>query len=137
MKAFLLFFLFVVVSGVIYSQEKDSFSPAELAEAQLIAYNKGDIDAFMEVFHEEISIWNFGEDTSRFEGHQTVWEVYATLFENSPNLNSKVVNRTIIGDKVLDYEYITGRGGDNPPFFLIMIYEIKDNKIWKATSIRE
>lgn len=137
MKAFLLFFLFVVVSGVIYCQEKDSFSPAELAEAQLIAYNKGDIDAFMEVFHEEISIWNFGEDTSRFEGHQNVWEVYATLFENSPNLNSKVVNRTIIGNKVLDYEYITGRVGDNPPFFLIMIYEIKDNKIWKATAIRE
>lgn len=137
MKAFLLFFLFVVVSGVIYSQEKDSFSPAEITEAQLIAYNNGDIDAFMEVFHQDISIWNFGEDTPRFEGHQTVWEVYATLFENSPNLNSKVVNRTIIGDKVLDYEYITGRGGDNPPFFLIMIYEIKDNKIWKATAIRE
>jgi hypothetical protein len=135
-KGLLLFFALLFSVTLLGQAEKEN-TPAEIVEAQLVAYNVGDIDAFMAVFHDDISIWNFGDEKPRVEGFEQVKNIYAQLFEASPNLHSKVVNRTIIGNKVLDYEYISGRGGDKPPFFLIMVYEIKDNKIWKATAIRE
>lgn len=131
------FIITVLISLNVLGQTEKELTPAEIVEAQLVAYNNGDIDAFMAVFHEDISIWNLGDDKPGVKGFDKVKDVYANLFEVSPELHSKVVNRTIIGNKVLDYEYITGRGGDKPPFFLIMIYEIKENKIWKATAIRE
>jgi hypothetical protein len=129
----------MLVGMFVFAQEdKQELTPAELAEAQLIAYNNGDVESFMAVFHEDISIWNFGDNEPQVKGFEEVKKIYAALFEASPNLNSKVVNRTIIGNKVLDYEYITGRGGNfNEPFFLVMIYEMKEGKIWKATAIRE
>lgn len=139
MRSCLLCIISLLFAAQLQAQEEvKELTPAELAEAQLIAYNNGDIESFMAVFHEDISIWNFGDTEPRVQGFDAVKKVYAALFEASPNLHSKVVNRTIIGNKVMDYEYITGRGGDdNAPFFLVMIYEMKDGKIWKATAIRE
>lgn len=137
MKVVGVLLFFICFTSNFFAQDDTVMTPAELAEAQLIAYNNGDVESFMAVFHEDISIWNLGDTIPRFEGFENVKKVYAELFEKSPNLHSKVVNRTIIGNRVLDYEYITGRGGDNPPFFLVMIYEVKEGKIWKATAIRE
>ena len=123
--------------SLLFAFSQQAMTPAEIAEAQLIAYNNGDVESFMKVFHEEISIWNYGDSEPRISGFENVKKVYKDLFESSPNLHSEVINRSVIGNKVLDYEYITGRNGNSEPFFLIMIYEIKDNKIYKATSIRK
>ena len=114
-----------------------SFSPATIVEHQLNAYNAGDIDAFMEVFHVDIQIFEFGKSAPSVSGHEAVKNVYNELFNASPNLNSVVINRSVIGNKVIDYEFITGRNNSPEPLYLVMIYEIKDNKIYRATSIRQ
>lgn len=111
--------------------------PQVVVENQLIAYNEGDIDAFMAVFHQDIQVYQYGNETPIAEGWDNVRAIYADLFQKSPNLHSTLLNRTVIGNKVLDYEYIVGRAGSDEPLFLVMIYEIKDGKIYKATSIRE
>lgn len=124
--------------SITYAQSTpERLTPAEIVEQQLIAYNKGDIDAFMAVFHPDISLVEFGQSTPSVIGFEEVKKVYASLFERSPELNSIVLNRSVIGTKVIDYEYITGRNGSNEPLWLVMIYEIKDGKIYKATALRE
>jgi len=124
-------FLFAIISFISFTQ-----SPSEVAEAQLKAYNAKDIDAFMAVFSEDVTLWNLGDSLPWSSGSTRTREIYSNLFNSSPDLNSEVLSRTVIGNKVLDYERITGRkGGD--VLFLIMVYEIKDGKIFRATAIRQ
>lgn len=130
MKA-LINILFIIIAFTSFSQ-----SPSDVAEAQLKAYNAGDIDAFMAVFSEDITLWNLGDSTPWASGVDQVGSIYEKLFASSPELHSEVLSRTVIGNKVLDYERITGRkGGD--VLFLIMVYEIRDGKIFRATAIRK
>lgn len=124
-------FLFVIISFTSFTQ-----LPSDVAEAQLKAYNAHDIDAFMAVFIEDITLWNLGDSIPWASGAEQVSTIYAKLFASSPDLHSEVLTRTVIGNKVLDYERITGRAGGDV-FFLIMVYEIKDGKIFRATAIRK
>lgn len=125
---------FISCCNFTFSQQD---SPLHLAQAQLDAYNKGDIDAFMKCFHEDISIWQLGAEAPSIDGFDAVKNAYKELFEASPDLYCEVINRSAVGNKVLDYEKVTGRKGSDKTLFLIMIYEIKDGKIWKCTSVRE
>jgi hypothetical protein len=114
-----------------------SQTPDQIVQQQLEAYNLRDIDAFMEVFHADIELWTLGENSPSKEGWEIVKSAYLELFKNSPALNSKVLNRTVIGNKVIDYECISGRNGAEDVIYLVMIYEVKDGKIWKAWALRE
>jgi hypothetical protein len=123
--------LFTIISFISFTQ-----SPTDIAEAQLKAYNARDIDAFMAVFSDDITLWNLGDSIPRASGAEQVSTIYTKLFASSPDLHSEVLSRTVIGNKVLDYERITGRK-DGEVLFLIMVYEIKNGKIFRATAIRE
>ena len=139
MRFFLLtsFFCFFIVNFSFTQNNSESAqSPMMLAQKQLDAYNNGDIEAFMEVFHEEISIWDFNANSPSIDGFENAKKRYKDLFNSSPNLHCEVVNRSAIGNKVLDYEIVTGIRGSDEVVTLIMVYEIKDGKIWKATAIR-
>jgi hypothetical protein len=111
-------------------------TPAQVVETQLHAYNSGDIDRFMSVFSEDITLWNLGDTIPWATGYERVKEVYKHLFDASPNLHSTVVNRSIIGNKVIDYERIIGRNSGDV-LNLVMIYEVRDGKIFRATAVRE
>lgn len=121
-----------LISFMTYSQTVD-----QVVQQQLEAYNRRDIDAFMAVFHADIELWTFGEDSPSKEGWENVRSVYLDLFDNSPELNSQLLNRTIFGNRVIDYERISGRKGAKEEICLVMIYEVKDGKIWKAWALRE
>lgn len=116
-----------------------SQSPREVVQDQLEAYNNKDINAFMNVFSSDIELWTLGDTIPSVKGFDAVKNVYADLFQKSPNLHSEVINRTIIGNKVIDYEIISGRSGSKKgkPLYLIMIYEVRDGKIFRATAVRK
>jgi hypothetical protein len=111
-------------------------SPVEVVQLQLEAYNRGNIDDFMAVFSEDIELWTLGESQPWSKGFDAVKSVYSNLFKNSPDLYSVVLNRSVIGNKVIDYERITGRNGGDE-LMLVMIYEVRDGKIFRATAVRE
>jgi hypothetical protein len=111
-------------------------TPEQVVQLQLEAYNAGDIDKFMSVFSDDIELWTFGEAQPWAKGKDAVTKVYAKLFENSPELHSEIITRTVIGNKVIDYERITGRNGGDV-LSLVMIYEVRDGKIFRATAVRE
>ena len=126
----MLFFMFLI--SHLRSQTHD-----QVVQQQLEAYNKRDIDSFMMVFHQEIELWSLGSEAPNAVGWENVKKLYADLFTLSPELNSTVLNRSVIGNKVIDYERISGRKGTSEDVFLVMIYEIKDGLIWKAWALRE
>lgn len=119
-------------SFMTYSQTVD-----QVVQQQLEAYNSRDIDSFMAVFHPEVELWTLGAEAPNAVGWENVKKLYADLFTISPELKSTVLNRSVIGNKVIDYERISGRKGAKEDVFLVMIYEIKDGLIWKAWAVRE
>jgi hypothetical protein len=127
---------FAIILALIIMKSMNTPTPEQVVQIQLEAYNERDIDKFMSVFSDDIELWTLGESQPWAKGKDSVRAVYANLFKNSPELNSQVLNRSVIGNKVIDYERITGRNGGDV-LFLVMIYEVRDGKIFRATAIRE
>jgi hypothetical protein len=107
-------------------------SPAKIVQKQLDAYNARDIDAFMATYTKDIKLINF-PDKESLKGQQKMRESYASYFDATPDLNCKIKNRIIIGNKVIDEEYITANGQN---FSAVAIYEVENGKIAKVTFIQ-
>ena len=110
-------------------------SPGAVVQAQLEAYNAGELDAFMATFHPEAELFSIGNATPRAQGRDAVRAIYADLFARSPDLHSELMHRAILGNRVIDHERITGREGGEV-LELIMVYEVEDGGIRRAWSIR-
>ncbi len=134
MKKSIYFFLFF---SFLISCESDPVSQQEkIVQEQLDAYNERNIDRFMTVFSADPVVLNYPGDQVLASGRTATRALYQKLFDNSPNLHSRLVNRTVIGQKVLDYESITGRDGNPEAIELVIIYEIKNGKIDRCMVIR-
>lgn len=101
------------------------------------AYNARDLDVFMTFFDEDIEMYNFHAENSSAKGLKEVRSIYKNMFDASPMLHSKILNRIVFDNKVIDYEFITGAYGKAEPFELVFIYEIRDGKIFRTTAIRK
>jgi len=108
----------------------------EIVQQQLEAYNKRDLKTFASLHAEEVQLYNYGEDTPFLTSRSKVIEVYGDVFQNSPTLHSKLINRIVFDNKVIDHEIISGRKGV-PTFELIALYEIENDLIQKVTFIRK
>ncbi|MEL6988875.1 MAG: amidohydrolase family protein, partial [Bacteroidota bacterium] len=71
-------------------------SPEELAQQQLNAYNLRDIDAFLEPYSDTVKIFGF-PDQPMMEGKEAMRKGYEGMFENTPNLHCKLLNRIVQG----------------------------------------
>jgi hypothetical protein len=80
-------------------------------EAQLLAYNARDVDAFLKCYTADCLIED-GAGQKLMQGHAVMRERYVAMFAASPKLHCVVVHRTRIGRYVLDEEEITGRVPD-------------------------
>ena len=107
-------------------------SPEFIVNEQLKAYNSRNIEAFVETYSENIKIYNFPK-TLTIEGNDNLKTRYAPYFDETPNLNATILNRIIIGNKVIDKERVTA---NENVFYVIAIYEVENNKITKVTFIR-
>lgn len=112
-------------------------NPEQVVQKQLEYYNNLDIDGFMSVIDPKITIHEFSDGKVLINGFDDCKKFYAKLFDESPNLHSKIVTRTVLGNKVIDHEYITGRNGSDIPTELVLIYEVKNDKIYNITVIRK
>lgn len=131
LNVFVLLFLFSFLS---FAQD---LTPAEIVEKQLKAYNERNIDDFLNCFSDQAAVFELGDTVPRIQGKIQLMDVYGSMFEKSKGLNSLVLNRTVIGNRVIDYERISGISGKNEDVFLIMIYEVSEGKIVKAFVLRE
>lgn len=132
MKNLLTFFL--ILTTVSLSAQ---MTPEEVVQKQLETYNNRDIDGFMSVIDQNVTLHDFSTGEITLKGFDACKKVYAALFETSPKLHSKILTRTIFDNKVIDHEYITGRKGSDTPIELVLIYEVNLEKITKITVLRK
>jgi len=108
-------------------------TPLELVEHQLAAYNARDLDRFLEVFSDDIEVIRLPAMTPSIVGKAPLARFYAENRFNLPDLHARIVNRMVMGSKVVDHESITGIGPE--PLEIIVIYSIEDGlirRMWSA-----
>lgn len=114
-----------------------TLTPEQVVQKQLDTYNARDLEGFMSVMSEDVSLVNFEDGSLIAEGFENVKTIYKGLFEGSPELHSTLKNRMVFGNQVIDHESITGRMGQKDIIELIVIYEVNDEqKIEKITVLR-
>src|ERR1700761_8539868 len=108
--------------------------PATVVQRQLEAYNAKDIEALLAVYAEDAEVF---EHPSKLvaSGTAALRERYVARFAE-PNLRATLLNRTVMGNVVVDYEEVVRTFPEGPgKIKLIMIYEVKDGRIAKAWTI--
>lgn len=132
MKKIFLAKLFMLIMITAMSQE--NASPLSVVQAQLDAYNKQDVEAFVSVFAPDVKIFNqIGDTTASMTGREAVKKRYADLFAKYPKNYSTLAGRIVQGDFVIDHEVITGREKETR---IVAIYEVKNGLIIRCWFIR-
>ena len=104
----------------------------EIVQQQFDAYNTRDIDGFLQTYAEDVQLYNFPAEM-RSRGQKEMRDSYAEFFESTPDLNGEIKNRIVIGNKIIDEEYITANGNS---FSAVVIYEVENGKIAKVTFLQ-
>ncbi|MEM1257030.1 MAG: nuclear transport factor 2 family protein [Bacteroidota bacterium] len=107
-------------------------SPRHIVEKQLEAYNARDIEGFAATYTQDVELFNFPNDRIG-KGKEHLIKTYKAFFEATPDLHCEIKNRIIMGNKVIDEEYLTVNGQN---FSAVAIYEVKNGKIAKVTFIQ-
>ncbi len=107
-------------------------SPEIIVQKQLDAYNARDIEAFLDTYSDDVELFNFPNQSSS-KGKEAMRKGYQGFFEATPDLHCEIKNRIVIGNKVIDEEYITANGSN---FSAVAIYEVENGKIAKVTFLR-
>ena len=129
---FLLIAIITSVTG--FTQNRTA---VEVVQENLDFYNNRNIDGFMSSFSKDIKIYNLGNAKPSAVGLYKVRKIYTKLFDNSPKLHSTILKRIVFDNKVIDHESITGRNGLKEVLELVLIYEVKNDKIFKITVLRK
>ncbi|NRB82546.1 MAG: nuclear transport factor 2 family protein [Winogradskyella sp.] len=111
---------------------KASSNPELIVNKQLEAYNKRDVEEFAKTYAKDIKLYSFPDELTS-EGNDALKKRYDTMFKSVPDLNAEIVNRIVLGNKVIDKEKVTINGNI---FYAIAIYEVKDGLISKVTFIQ-
>lgn len=114
------------------NNSKTTSNPEVIVDKQLEAYNKRDIDAFVNTYSVDIKLYTFRNEATTL-GQAALRRQYASFFERAPDLNAEIVNRIVLGNKVIDKEKIIVNGRI---FYAVAIYEIEDGLISKVTFIQ-
>ena len=120
------------ISSMTFIHDSVHAEVENIVQRQLDAYNARDIDRFMDTYSEDVKLFNY-PDELQSEGQEKMRKNYKAFFEATPDLNCEIKNRMVIGNKVIDEEFITVNGST---FSAVAIYEISNDKIAKVTFLR-
>lgn len=129
----------VFVQGQVSSQPlRDTpnnhvLSPLAAAKAQLEAYNKRDLAAFVAVFADDVRVYREPKREPVIVGKLAFTEVYRQRFQ-TPGLRAEILNRIELGNKVIEHERVYGIS--EQPTDIAVIYEVIDGKIQNVWFFR-
>lgn len=123
----------VINKGIAFKPDSvRKFSPEELADQQLLAYNAHNLEAFLIPYAEDVEIYDLGDGIPKVKGKEAMRKQYNFL-STVKILHCKLVNRMVQDNYVIDHEEITGRQGK---FYGIAVYEVMNGKIAKVWFTR-
>ena len=105
----------------------------DVVQRQVDAYNAHDLDRFVAEFSDTVVVYRLPATEPAIVGKVKFAEFYATQRFNLPYLHAEIVNRIVMGNKVIDHERITGVR--TKPFEMVVIYEIADHLIQRVWSL--
>lgn len=108
----------------------DTNEVTDLIEKQIAAFNARDIAGFLACYAADARILD-AAGSLMAEGFEGMRQMYAPLFENSPDLHADITNRIHIGGWVVDDEHSTGFVMPGYPTELraVVVYHVVDGKI--------
>lgn len=110
-------------------------SPIELAQRQLDCYNAHDLEGFLAVYAEDAKLYGLLDGTLIAEGREAMRERYRQRFEVD-KVHAKLVNRMVIGSRVIDHEEVTMESSDRA-VHAAAIYETSEGLIRAAWFVNE
>ncbi|MBL7728686.1 MAG: nuclear transport factor 2 family protein [Dinghuibacter sp.] len=123
----------LVLAGIVYSSllcAQEKTVAEQLAQQQLDAYNKHDIEAFLAPYSDSVAVYMFPNQLM-YKGKANMRKEYADMFAGTPDLNCQLVNRIVLKNTVIDQEKVVF-DKNRPPLEAIAIYTIENNKIAKV-----
>lgn len=85
-------------------------TPLQCVELQFEAYNQRDLPRFLSAFADNIRSIRLPDMTLMIEGKAAYGEFYASQRFIHVGLRAELLNRMVIGNKVIDHELIHGLG---------------------------
>ena len=102
-------------------------SPTEAVQGQLEAYNNRDLERFLMYFAETVQVFRPPVPEPSLSGKATLAAFYAQERFNRPHLHAELLNRMVLGNKVIDHERI--HGVRDEPFEIAVVYEVQHGLI--------
>jgi Uncharacterized conserved protein len=97
-------------------------NPEAVVQRQLEAYNARDLERFLAEYSEDIRVCRPPAVEPTIVGKEAFGKFYATQRFNHAGLHAELVNRMVLGSKVIDHERISGVR--EQPFELAVVYEV-------------
>ncbi|AMC35509.1 nuclear transport factor 2 family protein [Janthinobacterium sp. B9-8] len=95
-------------------------SPAQLAQDQLDAYNAKDLDAFCACYSADVKVWWPPAARPSMQGLDQFKARYAASSFANLQQRAEVSQRIVMGNKVVDHEWVYGRSDE--PEAVVVIY---------------
>ncbi|MBL0088926.1 MAG: nuclear transport factor 2 family protein [Ideonella sp.] len=102
-------------------------SPEAIVQAQVEAYNRQDMAAFLDSFHADAEFIRWPHEVL-FKGHDAFRQRYDELWARAPQLRAEINQRIVVGRFVTDLEQLVGHpDGARAP--LQVLYETEGGRI--------
>ena len=108
-------------------------TPLELVQLQLDAYNSRDLATFLTAFSDRVQSYRLPDMTLVLDGKEAFGAFHATNRFVHEGLRADLVNRMVVGNRVIDHELIHGLGPE--PMETAVIFEVVDGLIEKVFAI--
>jgi hypothetical protein len=100
---------------------------AILVQRQLDAYNAHDLQAFVATYSDDVAVFRVPATSPTISGKQALSDFYSNNRFNRPTLHAELLHRSVIGNKVVDHERISGVR--NEPFEAVAVYVVDNGLI--------
>lgn len=129
-QVIILAFLIIPACAIVRPEESPVSTASMVVQRQLVAYNAHDIEAFVATYSDDVEIYRMPATTPTTSGKPELRKFYQNSRFNLPKLHAEILNRSVIGNKVVDHERITGLRDE--PFETVVAYLVHDGLIQKV-----
>lgn len=102
-------------------------NPETVIQRQLDAYNARDLTRFLAEYSDDVRAYRLPAVEPAMIGKAAFGEFYATQRFNHAGLHAELLNRMVVGRRVIDHERISGVR--EQPFEVAVVYEVANDLI--------